>query len=288
MKLHMYIKKVLIATFLLIFVVGCGTIENMGENGTLEETEKPMVEERNEKEAVQQEKEVESENHNKETDTQEETLEGAKVSRVVDGDTVKVIYDGKEETVRLLLVDTPETKHPSKPVQPLGPEASSFAKERLEGKHIELEFDGPARDKYGRLLAYIWVDGEMFNQTLLEHGLARLAYVYDPPYVHFEAYMKAQNRAKDNELGIWSREGYVTDNGFYYQDEEEKAANNRDKEPEASNKVTYDPNGPDRDCGDFDTQQEAQNFFEAAGGPEKDSHRLDGNDDDGLVCESLP
>lgn len=288
MKLHMYIKKVLIATFLLIFVVGCGTIENMGTNGTSEETEKPMVEDGNEKEVVQQEKEIESENHNKETGTQEETLEGAKVSRVVDGDTVKVIYDGKEETVRLLLVDTPETKHPSKPVQPLGPEASSFAKKRLEGKQIELEFDGPARDKYDRLLAYIWVDGEMFNQTLLEYGLARLAYVYDPPYTHFEAYMKAQNRAKDNELGIWSRDGYVTDEGFYYHDEEEKSVNNRDKEHEASNKVTYDPNGPDRDCGDFDTQQEAQIFFEAAGGPEKDSHRLDGNDDDGLVCESLP
>ncbi|WP_052360720.1 thermonuclease family protein [Oceanobacillus manasiensis] len=280
MKLNFYIRIAIVATFL-FFLVGCGTMNDIETKGTSSEEEDKVA---GEKESDLKEKEIE----NEEKVTQQQHHIAAKVSRVVDGDTVKVIYNGKEETVRLLLVDTPETKHPSKPVQPLGPEASSFAKEVLEGEQVGLEFDGPKRDKYDRLLAYLWVDGVMFNQMLLEQGLARLAYVYDPPYNHFEAYMKAQNKAKEEGLGIWSRDGYVTDEGFYYQDEEERSVNNRDTEPGTSNKVNYDPNGPDRDCGDFNTQGEAQIFFEAAGGPHEDPHRLDGNDGDGLVCESLP
>ncbi len=215
----------------------------------------------------------------------------ASVTRVVDGDTIKINLNGREETVRLLLVDTPETKHPSKPVQPFGPEASNFATRTLSGKQIELEYDGPKRDKYDRLLAYVWVDGKMFNQMLLEQGLARLAYVYDPPYTHYQTYMKAQNRAKRAERGIWSRDGYVTDEGFYYQSgaNASSGSNTRgNSSAQQTGDLPYDPNGPDRDCSDFDTQQQAQNFFEAAGGPESDPHRLDGSDNDGKVCESLP
>ncbi|TMN21574.1 hypothetical protein FH966_01375 [Lentibacillus cibarius] len=214
----------------------------------------------------------------------------ASVTRVVDGDTIKINLNGKQETVRLLLVDTPETKHPSKPVQPFGPEASDFAKRTLSGKSIQLEYDGPKRDKYDRLLAYVWVDGKMFNQMLLEKGLARLAYVYDPPYTHYQTYMKAQNRAKRAERGIWSRDGYVTDEGFYYQKGKDTSSDSNtrgDSSAQQTGDQKYDPNGPDRDCGDFDTQQQAQNFFKAAGGPESDPHRLD-RDNDGVVCESLP
>lgn len=103
----------------------------------------------------------------------------------------------------MLLVDTPETVHPSKPVEPFGPEASNFTKDTLKvGKTVELEYDGPERDKYDRLLGYIWVEGQIINQMLLEKGLARLAYVYDPPYTHFDSFMKAQNREKEGKLGI--------------------------------------------------------------------------------------
>src|SRR5699024_5086390 len=99
----------------------------------------------------------------------------ATVVRVVDGDTVHILLNGKEEVVRLLLVDTPETKHPTKPVQPFGPEASAFTKQMLpNGKEIEYEFDTSERDKYGRLLGYLYVDGKMVNEALLENGLARV------------------------------------------------------------------------------------------------------------------
>ncbi|ENH97228.1 nuclease [Gracilibacillus halophilus YIM-C55.5] len=146
--------------------------------------------------------------------SENENVITAQVTRVVDGDTIEVNRNGNEERVRLLLVDTPETKHPDLPVQPFGPEASAFAKEILTGENVQLEFDGPKRDHYDRLLAYIWINGENFNKRLLEEGLARYAYVYDPPYTHADDMMKAQNRAKEAEKGIWSIDNYVHEEGF--------------------------------------------------------------------------
>ncbi|WP_117161638.1 thermonuclease family protein [Paraliobacillus sp. X-1268] len=151
---------------------------------------------------------------NRETQTDSD-LPSATVDRVVDGDTVHIILDGEEESVRLLLVDTPETKHPNLPVQPYGEQASKFAKEKLtEGTQIQLEYDGPKRDKYDRLLAYIWIDGELFNEMLLEEGFARYAYEYDPPYTHSDQLKEAETKAKAADLNIWSEDGYVTEDGF--------------------------------------------------------------------------
>lgn len=135
------------------------------------------------------------------------TVDGT-VSKVVDGDTIKVQINGTEETVRLLLVDTPETKHPNKPVQPFGPEATEFATAKLSGQNVTVEYDGPKRDKYDRLLGYIWVDGENFNKLLLENGLARYAYVYDPPYIYEEQMEEAEKKAREEQLGIWSIDDY--------------------------------------------------------------------------------
>jgi len=217
--------------------------------------------------------------------TQESNKKTATVSRVVDGDTIEVEMDGKTEDVRLLLVDTPETKHPSKPVQPYGPEASEFAKNVLSGKEVTLEFDGSKRDKYDRLLAYVWVDGKNFNKMLLEEGLARLAYVYEPPYTHYDAFVKAQTKAVNENRNIWSIDGYVQDDGFNGDVTQETDTKEEDTSGEYNG--DYDPFGDDRNCGDFDTHDEAQAFFEAAGGPDSDPHRLDG-DGNGVACESLP
>nr|BDD46659.1 hypothetical protein 2 [Bacillales bacterium] len=116
--------------------------------------------------------------------------------------------------MRLLLVDTPETKHPREPVEPYGPEASQFAKDTLSGKEVKLEFDGPKRDKYDRLLVHLWIGDKTFNQMLLENGFARIAYVYDPPYNHYDAYLEAEEKAKNSKIGIWSIPNYVQNDGF--------------------------------------------------------------------------
>ncbi|CAH0345883.1 thermonuclease family protein [Bacillus sp. CECT 9360] len=140
----------------------------------------------------------------------------ATVVKVVDGDTVKIkMNNGQEETVRLLLIDTPETVHPSKPVQPYGKEASQFAKKLMPaGSQIEVEPGIGERDKYGRLLAYFYVDGESVNKKLLENGLARVAYVYAPNTKYIDEFREIQDQAREKELGIWSLENYATSLGF--------------------------------------------------------------------------
>lgn len=140
----------------------------------------------------------------------------ATVVSVIDGDTIKVKIGKKEETVRMLLIDTPETKHPKLGVQPFGPEASAFTKKLLTGKAVELEKDvGDARDKYGRLLMYVYVDGKSVQEQLLQKGLARVAYVFAPNVKYVGKYQEIQKKAQKAEIGIWSIENYVQEDGFH-------------------------------------------------------------------------
>jgi micrococcal nuclease len=143
----------------------------------------------------------------------------AKVSRVIDGDTIEIALDQKnnlntKETVRLLLVDTPETVHPEKPVQPFGKEASDYSKKLLTGKTVQVELDVSDRDSYGRLLAYIWLDGKLFNELLIEQGLARVAYIFPPNVKYVDRFQAVQRKAQEAGIGIWSLENYVQDKGF--------------------------------------------------------------------------
>lgn len=102
-----------------------------------------------------------------------ESVVDAEVLRVVDGDTIEVDLDGREEDVRLIGVDTPETVKPGEPVQCFGPEASEFAKSVLDDETVRLEFDRERRDVYDRLLAYVFVEDRFVNAELIEGGFAR-------------------------------------------------------------------------------------------------------------------
>lgn len=98
----------------------------------------------------------------------------ARVVRVTDGDTIRVSAGGREEDVRMIGVDTPETVDPDEPVQCGGPEASAFTHRLLApGTEVELEAGVEARDRYGRLLAYVYLDGRLFEAMLARRGLAR-------------------------------------------------------------------------------------------------------------------
>ncbi|CDR65845.1 thermonuclease family protein [Staphylococcus schweitzeri] len=132
--------------------------------------------------------------------------EPATLIKAIDGDTVKLMYKGQPMTFRLLLIDTPETKHPKKGVEKYGPEASAFTKKMVENaKKIEVEFDkGQKTDKYGRGLAYIYADGKMVNQALVRQGLAKVAYVYKPNNTHEQLLRKSEAQAKKEHLNIWS------------------------------------------------------------------------------------
>lgn len=140
----------------------------------------------------------------------------AEIVRVVDGDTVVVkTNEGVEERVRLLLIDTPESVHPNKGKELFGEEASDYAKEILqEGDVVTLEVGNPDRDRYGRLLAYIWVDDMNFNQHMIEKGYARVGYVYEPNTKYLDEFELAEREAQKKKENIWSIDGYVTDDGF--------------------------------------------------------------------------
>jgi len=190
--------------------------------------------------------------------------QSVKVTRVVDGDTVEIDLDGKTEKVRLIGIDTPETVHPTKGEQAGGQTASDFTKEQLTDKSVYITLDVEERDQYGRLLAYLYTaDGVMFNALLAQDGYAKMSTF--PPNVRWvELFRALQTDAQADKRGVWALEDVP-----------------------AAPTMKYDPNGEDRNCGDFATWQEAQAFYEAAGGPNSDPHRLDA-DGNGLACESLP
>ena len=127
----------------------------------------------------------------------------ATVIRDVDGDTVIARFDdGHVEKVRLLGVDTPEVVDPRKPVQCFGHVASAFTKSRLVGRRVMLELDAEPRDKYGRLLAYVIVDGYRFDDELLARGYARFL-VIPPNGSHARAMLQAELTARAAGRGLW-------------------------------------------------------------------------------------
>ncbi|HBI1739079.1 TPA: thermonuclease family protein [Enterococcus faecalis] len=136
--------------------------------------------------------------------------------RHVDGDTTVLKINGKEQKVRFLLIDTPETVKPNTKVQPFGMEASKRTKELLStASEITFEYDeGDKTDRYGRALGYIFVDGTLLQKTLVSEGLARVAYVKEPNTKYLSELEQAQEQAKSESLGIWSIPGYVTGRGF--------------------------------------------------------------------------
>lgn len=139
------------------------------------------------------------------TNDNEQTLElnEALVLRVVDGDTIKVDYNGGEETVRFIGIDTPESVHPDKEKNvPYGKIATAFTKDKLENKKVSLEFDVEERDRYGRLLAYVYLDDKMFNKTLLEEGHAMLA-TYPPNVKYVDDFTVLQEKAREEGKGLW-------------------------------------------------------------------------------------
>ncbi|MFJ8457846.1 thermonuclease family protein [Lysinibacillus xylanilyticus] len=135
---------------------------------------------------------------------------------IIDGDTIRIKYNGSSEKVRFLLVDTPETNHETLGEQPYGPEAKEFTKQLLAGQDtVYLEFDVSYRDKYKRLLAYVYTkDGISVQEQLLKNGLARVAYIYDPNTKHVDWFKSIQKTAQKSAIGIWSVEDYVTNRGY--------------------------------------------------------------------------
>lgn len=140
------------------------------------------------------------------------TINLIEVTKVIDGDTIMVKIDEKEEAVRLIGVDTPETKDPRKPVQCFGEEAAKKTKELVEGKKVKLENDPSQndRDKYNRLLRYVYLeDGTLVNKKLIEEGFG-FEYTYQIPYKFQAEFKMVQKQAESKKVGMWAEGACAT------------------------------------------------------------------------------
>ena len=128
------------------------------------------------------------------------------VDKVIDGDTLDVSFEDYKERVRLIGVDTPETKDPRKPVQCFGKEAAAKTSELLKNRGVQLVVDPTQgnRDIYKRLLRYVYRDDGLFiNQTLIADGFA-FEYTYkNKKYKFQEDFIEAQRLAREQERGLW-------------------------------------------------------------------------------------
>jgi micrococcal nuclease len=132
----------------------------------------------------------------------------ADVVRVVDGDTIRVRMGDRIEKVRYIGVNTPELHHPrrgpGRDIDPGGREAADVNHHLVSGKHVRLEFDVRERDRYGRLLAYVWVGDVMVNAELVRRGYAQVMTV--PPNVRYQSlFLSLERAAREGGRGLWRR-----------------------------------------------------------------------------------
>ena len=128
------------------------------------------------------------------------------VVKIVDGDTIDVKMYDNTVRVRLIGIDTPELVDPRRPVECFALEASNKAKEILTNQSVRLETDITQgdRDKYDRLLRYVFLpDGTNVNQLMIAQGYAQ-EYTYELPYTYQEEFQQAEKSAQDNQLGLWA------------------------------------------------------------------------------------
>ena len=241
----------------------------------------------------------------------EVTGELYEVLKVIDGDTISIKINEKTEIVRLIGIDAPETGTSG---ACFAAEATNALKTALHSKRVNLEKDHTQgeRDKYDRLLAYVFTEsGTHIGEYLVREGFAR-EYTYNKSYKYQTAFKAAQKSAQDSKKGLWASvctkpapatQTVVEENSTPPQvkktEQTEPAlapvpeqvqspappAQTEAAPPPASSSYTCSSNT--YNCSDFTTQAEAQAVFDMCGGVGNDIHRLDSNKD-GEACESLP
>ena len=129
----------------------------------------------------------------------------ATVDFVIDGDTIDAIIDGREERVRLIGIDTPETKKPDTPIECYGPEATAFTESLLPvGTAIRIERDTVNRDDFGRLLGYVYraEDGIFVNYESIRQGFATPLSI-EPNTTYIDLFVAAARSAESDDVGLW-------------------------------------------------------------------------------------
>ncbi|MBQ9279569.1 MAG: thermonuclease family protein [Clostridia bacterium] len=162
-----------------------------------------------------------------------------------DGDTARFMLDGENVRVRFLGINTPEVAGENKVEEPYGNEASLYTKNKLENaKKIEIEYDDVAdrEDRYGRKLAWIWVDDELLEIELLEQGLAK-TYMLKNNYRYATELKEAESKAKDQKIGLWNdteANSKETNNLLSDEPEENATKESNPKSSEATESETFE------------------------------------------------
>ena len=130
----------------------------------------------------------------------------ARVVRVVDGDTIRVGLPSGEEPVRYIGIDTPESVKPGSPVACFAKRASAYNERLVGGERVRLVYDVERRDRYGRLLAYVYRvrDGLFVNAELVRRGFATVA-TFPPNVRHEREFRRLARKARMSGLGLWSK-----------------------------------------------------------------------------------
>lgn len=164
-----------------------------------------------------------------------------KFDSCVDGDTAKFLYKNEIITTRFLAIDTPETKHPTKPVEAWGKEASDYTCNKIKtANKIVLEYDDNSDkvDKYNRHLAWVWVDNKLLQKELISKGYAKVAYLYGN-YKYTKELQEIEKTAIDKKLGIWSDDNKVVSSS----EEEKKEIDNINNYDNLINSILYTKDG---------------------------------------------
>jgi len=129
----------------------------------------------------------------------------ARVARVVDGDTIRVVLPSGEEPVRYIGIDTPESVKPGSPVECFAKRASAYNERLVGGEPVRLVYDTERRDRYGRLLAYVYRarDGLFVNAELVRRGFATVA-TFPPNVRHEREFRRLARQARLSGRGLWS------------------------------------------------------------------------------------
>lgn len=128
--------------------------------------------------------------------------------KCIDGDTAKFIINGDIKTVRFLSINAPEVDHNGNNSEPFGNEARDYTCNLLSSASvIEIQYDPKSdkKDKYDRLLAWVFVDGELLQEKLVNKGLAEVKYVYDD-YLYSDDLYNLEAIAKENGIGMWNND----------------------------------------------------------------------------------
>jgi len=173
-----------------------------------------------------------------------------RVDRVIDGDTI-VLDD--DERVRLIGVDSPETVHPSRPVEHYGKEASAFTRNLLEGKIVRLEYDQQRRDKYDRILAYVFIDDLFVNAELIEKGYAHAYTRYPFRQEYMDLFVSLEREAREGQHGLWGPPQdsvlQLNPNRFWLNTDSNVLHNSKCRWYEATNQGRFTNGESGSDCG---------------------------------------